>query len=54
MLLTIGLVALILWAVGFFVFPVIGAMVHLLLMIAIISIFIHIISRTGGSGDPLP
>jgi hypothetical protein len=35
MFLTIALVLIVLWALGFFVFPVAGGLVHILLLIAI-------------------
>jgi uncharacterized membrane protein YqjE len=43
MFLTIALVLLVLWALGFFVFPVVGGLVHILLVIAIIAIIWHFI-----------
>jgi uncharacterized membrane protein YbaN (DUF454 family) len=45
MFLTIALVLLVLWACGFFLFPVIGALIHILLIIAIIAIIWHFIKR---------
>ena len=45
MFLTIALVLLLLWALGFFVFPVVGALIHILLVLAIISIIWHFIAR---------
>ncbi|MBC7493166.1 MAG: lmo0937 family membrane protein, partial [Novosphingobium sp.] len=36
MLLTIALVLLVLWALGAFVFPVAGGLIHIVLVIAII------------------
>jgi len=44
MFLTIALVLLILWALGFFVFPVVGGLVHILLVIALIAIIWHFVS----------
>ena len=41
MFLTIALVLLVLWALGFFVFPVVGGLVHILLVIAIVAIIWH-------------
>ena len=41
MFLTIALVLLVLWALGFFVFPVVGGLVHILLLIAIVAIIWH-------------
>jgi len=43
MLLTIGLVLVALWLIGFIVFPVIGWFIHVLLVIAIIVILMRII-----------
>lgn len=43
MLLTIGLVLIALWLVGFIAFPVIGWFIHVLLIVAIIMILIRII-----------
>lgn len=45
MFLTIALVLLLLWALGFFVFPAVGALIHILLVLAIISIIWHFIAR---------
>lgn len=45
MFLTIALVLLLLWALGFFVFPAVGALIHILLVLAIISILWHFIAR---------
>lgn len=47
MFLVIGLVLLALWALGFWVFPAIGALVHILLVLAIISILWQIIAGRG-------
>ncbi len=43
MLTTIAVILLVLWAVGFIAFPVIGGLIHILLVIAIIVILIRII-----------
>jgi hypothetical protein len=43
MLLTIGLVLLALWLIGFILFPVIGWLIHILLVVAIVVILIRII-----------
>jgi hypothetical protein len=45
--LTIALVLLVLWAVGFFLFPAIGALIHILLVLAIISLVWHFIAGRG-------
>ena len=47
MFLTIALVLLLLWALGFFVFPAIGVLVHILLVLAIIALLWHFISGRG-------
>jgi hypothetical protein len=47
MLLTIALVLLVLWALGFFIFPVAGALIHILLVLAVISLLWHIITGRG-------
>ncbi|MCX6785852.1 MAG: lmo0937 family membrane protein [Candidatus Komeilibacteria bacterium] len=44
MLLTIGLILLGLWLMGFIVFHIAGWLIHLLLIIAIIMILIRLIS----------
>ncbi len=43
MLLTIALILIVLWALGFFVFPVVGGLVHILLVIAVIAIIWHFV-----------
>lgn len=43
MLLTTGLVLIALWFFGFIIFPVAGFFIHILLVIAIITILIRII-----------
>jgi hypothetical protein len=43
MLLTIGIILLILWALGFIGFHVLGGFIHILLVIAIIVFLIRII-----------
>ncbi len=43
MLLTIGLILLVLWALGFFAFHVGGGLIHLILVIAVIVVIIHLI-----------
>jgi hypothetical protein len=45
MFLVIALVLLLLWAFGFFVFPAIGALIHILLVLAIIAILWHFIAQ---------
>ena len=44
MLWTIVLILLVLWLLGFFVFPVAGGLIHLLLVIAVIVIVYRLIT----------
>lgn len=44
MLWTIVIILLVLWLLGFFVFPVAGGLVHLLLVIAVIVIVYRLIT----------
>lgn len=48
MFLTIAIILVVLWALGFFIFPVVGGLVHILLIIAVIAIIWHFIK--GGRG----
>jgi hypothetical protein len=41
MFLTIGLILLVLWALGAFIVPIGGGLIHLLLVIALISVVWH-------------
>ena len=43
MFLTIAIVLFVLWALGFFLFPVVGGLIHLVLVIAVISIIWHFV-----------
>lgn len=43
MLLTIAIILIILWLLGLLVFPVLGAFIHVLLVIAVILFLIRII-----------
>jgi hypothetical protein len=43
MLLMIGLILLVLWALGFFAFHVGGGLVHLILVIAVIVVIVHLV-----------
>ena len=43
MFLTIAIILFVLWALGFFIFPVAGALIHILLIIAIIAIVVHFV-----------
>ena len=44
MLVTIGVVLLVLWLLGFSVFNVAGGVIHILLVLAVISILWHFLS----------
>ena len=44
MLLTIAIILLILWALGFLAFHVTSALIHLLLVIAIIVFIVHFVT----------
>ncbi|MEP6731966.1 MAG: lmo0937 family membrane protein [bacterium] len=44
MLFTIAIVLLVLWALGFFVFPVAGSLIHILLVIALIVIVYRLLT----------
>ncbi len=44
MLWTIAVILLILWALGFFIFPVAGGLIHLLLVIAVIVVVYRLIT----------
>ena len=41
MFLTLFIVLLVLWLLGFFAFHVAGGLIHLLLIVAVISLIIH-------------
>ena len=41
MFLTVAIVLIILWALGFFVFPIGGGLIHILLVIALVAIIWH-------------
>lgn len=43
MFLIVALVVLVLWALGFFLFPIGGGLIHILLIIALIAIAWHFI-----------
>ena len=43
MLLTIAIIILILWALGFFAFHTAGALIHILLVIGIIVLIVHFV-----------
>ena len=44
MLWTIAVILFILWALGFFFFPVAGSLIHLLLVIAVIVIIYRLVT----------
>jgi hypothetical protein len=44
MLLTIGIILLVLWALGAFIVPVGGALIHLLLLLAVVMIVWHLMT----------
>ena len=44
MLLTIGLILVVLWALGFFAFHVAGGLIHILLVIAVIVIILNFVT----------
>jgi hypothetical protein len=44
MFLTIGIILIVLWALGAFVIPVGGSLIHLLLVIALIAIVWHLVT----------
>jgi Family of unknown function (DUF5670) len=44
MFLTIGLILLVLWALGAFIVPVGGGLIHILLVIALIAVVWHLVS----------
>jgi hypothetical protein len=50
MFLTIALVLLVLWACGFFLFPLVGGLIHILLIIAVIAIIWHFIKGRPTTG----
>jgi len=47
MLLTVALVLFVLWALGFFIFPALGLIIHVLLVLAVISLIWHLITGRG-------
>lgn len=46
MLLAIGLILLIAWALGLFAFHVTGGLIHLLVVLAIVSFIVHLFTGT--------
>jgi hypothetical protein len=49
MFLGIAVVLLILWALGFFIMPVGGGLIHILLVIAVIAIIWHFVKARSGT-----
>ena len=45
MLLTIGIILLVLWLLGFFAFHVATGFIHVVLIIALIMIVVHFVKR---------
>jgi hypothetical protein len=43
MLLTIGVILLICWALGLFAFHVTGGLIHILIVLAVIMIVVHLL-----------
>lgn len=48
MLITIGIILFVLWALGFFAFHVAGSLIHILLVVGAIAVIVHLVrgSRT--------
>ena len=49
MLLTLGIILLVLWALGFFAFHVAGGLIHLLLVIAVVVIIFNFVRGRGAT-----
>ena len=45
MLLTLGIILLVLWLLGFFAFHVASSFIHVVLIIALIMIVVHFVRR---------
>jgi len=43
MLMTIGIILLVLWALGLFAFHVSSGLIHILIVLAVIAIILHLI-----------
>ena len=43
MLITIGIILFVLWALGFFAFHVAGSVIHLLLVVGVIVVIVHLV-----------
>ena len=46
MLLTVFAILLVLWLLGFFAFHIAGGLIHILLVIAVISLVVHLFRRS--------
>ena len=46
MFLTVAIVLAVLWALGFFAFHAVGGLIHLLLIVALISVVVHFVRGT--------
>jgi hypothetical protein len=44
MFLTIAFILLVLWALGAFIVPVAGGLIHILLLLAVVSVLWHVIA----------
>jgi hypothetical protein len=53
MCLMLFVVLLVIWVLGFFAFHVAGGLIHLLLIIAVISLVMHLIQRPHRLGNTL-
>ena len=53
MFLTIAIVLLVLWALGFFIFPAVGALIHIVLILAVISIIWHFVKGRSSANTRL-
>ena len=47
MFLTIGIILLVLWALGFLAFHVAAGAIHILIVLAIIAVIVHFVRRPG-------
>ena len=46
MFLTLFVILLVMWLLGFFAFHVAGGLIHLLLIVAVISLVVHFLRRS--------
>lgn len=47
MFLTLAVALAVVWALGWFAFHVAGGLIHLLLIVALISVVVHVVRGTG-------